>query len=129
MIRALIMVLLVALSRNAAAEWIKLGDSTNKTFYADPESIRKVGDMVKMWDLLDYQSVPINYQGKSILSAKSQNEYNCKDGESRMLYYSFHSANMGGGVTIVSYSHPNEWEPVAPGSLIMTLWKFACRQQ
>jgi hypothetical protein len=47
--RKLILILLLAvLSSSAMAEWIKVGANDNSTIYADPATIRKEGNMVKM---------------------------------------------------------------------------------
>jgi hypothetical protein len=60
------------------------------------------------------------------MSAKRQGEYNCKEDQSRLLYFSFYSGKKGGGEMVLSVSDPSKWQPVPPESIDEALWKFAC---
>lgn len=52
--KTILMLLLAVVSSSAEAGWIAVGDGENMTTYADPTTIRKTGDRVKMWALLDF---------------------------------------------------------------------------
>ncbi len=84
------------------------------TAYADPTSIRKVGDIVKMRTRVDYKPVEMvdgkkqkTIIAKAISVAWSQGEYDCKNIQFRAE---------------ISY----DWTPVTPDSIDEKLWKFAC---
>ena len=117
--------LLAAASNGAVAEWVAVGVSESSTLHAEPASIQKSGDLVKMLDLLDFKAPQVagtyRYQ-----SSKTLSEYDCKGGQSRILYFSWHSAPMGGGNIVHIDSDSNEWVPVSPRSGVEKLWKIAC---
>lgn len=127
----LALLLLTATSSAWAAEWVQVSSSTGNggyNIYADPATIRRSGDTVKMWDLLDFKSTQDIGRGRyRYLSSKSQDEYDCKDERTRQLYFTMHSGQMGGGeVVFTSDGTPTNWTPVAPGSIFETLWELAC---
>ena len=124
------------MSSSAMAEWVEIGttdksttdkSTTDKsTIYADPATIRKSANKVKMWSLYDFDSIHV-VAGYEYLSSESQSEYDCKEEQSRLLYFSWHSENMGRGDVVYTETKPGvDWSPVAPRSVIETLWKFAC---
>lgn len=121
--RAILMMLLAVMSSSAMAEWVKVGGGDGDFVYADPTTIRKNGDNVKMWSLSDYKTP----QGrKSYMSSKTQDEYDCKEEQSRDLAFSMFSGNMGEGETVFTGPGALRWVPVAPGSVAKVLWNFAC---
>ena len=76
--------------------------------------------------LTDYNSVQENV-GETYLSAKSQNEYDCTEEQERILYYSWHSENMGKGDVVHAMKNLQlDWSPVAPDSVGEAIWEFAC---
>jgi hypothetical protein len=128
--KTILMMLLAAVSSSAAAEWVEVGSDEAATVYADPATIRKEGGMATMWSLFDYKAVRVpDKPFEPYLSMRGQSEYDCKKQQARGLSASYHPGNMAkGDLTIVVYSNPatGNWKPVPPGSLIETLWKFAC---
>lgn len=129
--RKAILVMLLAVSSNAAAAWVALGTTTDKTtdYYIDR------GTLVKMWTLEDYKTAqegpgssrsylsPVKY-----LSSKSQYEYDCKEKRSRMLSLTWYSKNLGKGEVVNFQSDSDsKWGMfVVPGSVGESLWKVAC---
>ena len=98
------------------------------TAYFNPASIRRAGDMVKMWNLHDYKTAQqySTNPRKGYLSEISQDEYDCNKTRWRVLRFSWRSGNMGQGATVYGDSDPGKWEPVLFGSTIEVLWKIAC---
>jgi len=126
--KAILMMLLTIVSSSAMAEWVKVGTTNKYTFYADPDTIRKKGNIVKMWILFDFNSTHEGATaGHKYLSSKSQDEFDCKEEQRKLLYFSRHSKNMGGGDVAYTCNEPEmNWSPVAPDSVGKDLWKFAC---
>jgi len=114
------------------AEWIKATTDTDKEFvvFYDPTTIRKKsGNKVKMWIMYDYQKL----QGKAgvrSMSTKVQQEYDCKEEQIRMIYFSTHTKNMGRGEIVLSRSTEKlvGWAPVAPGSINKRVLTIACKK-
>lgn len=119
---------LTLISTGTMAEWTKVGESDGKggyTAYADLASIRKAGNRAKMWALFDYRIVQ-KAAGVEFLSEKIRREYDCKEKQMRKLAFSLFSWNMEDGDLIRSYSQPQKWEIVPPGSVDEAEWKVAC---
>lgn len=128
--KKLVALAMVLISTHALAEWAKVGESSQRggfIAYADPVSVRKVGDRAKMWALFDYQTVQ-KMSGVEFLSEKVRREYDCKQKQMRKLAYSFFSWSMEGGDLVRSYNQPQKWEPVLPDSVDEAEWKVACGQ-
>jgi len=116
-------------STQVMAEWTSLGESDLKggyTAYADLASIRKAGNRVKMWILLDYK-VEQKAAGIVFLSEKIRREFDCEAEQMRTLAFSLFSWNMEKGDLIRSYSQPQKWEKIQPGSMDEVEWKEACK--
>lgn len=124
--RKAILLLLAVVSSSAAAEWVKVGESDAYSYYIDPATIRKNGNITKLWSLFDYLAADKLPDGSSYLSLKKQSEYDCKEEKYRMLATSAHSKNMGGGVVVFYHTDPLQWRPVSPSSVDEILWEIAC---
>jgi hypothetical protein len=97
------------------------------TIYVDSDTIRRKGDRVTMWELIDYKTIQTE-AGTSYLSARAQREYDCAGDLHRTLALTKLSGNMGAGTVILTNSDEQKWEPVDPGSIGKRLWKFACNK-
>jgi hypothetical protein len=122
---SLFITLLMLSSAPAYAEWVEVGITDEATVYADPDTIRRKGDLVKMWYLHDFKTTQTVLK-KSYLSSRSQDEYDCTGDRHRALASTSFSGNMGSGKVRSSYSIKGKWEPVPPGAMTQTLWKVAC---
>ena len=112
----------------AAADWTYVGASKNFSMYAETSTIRRSGDMVKMWSVSDYKEV--RTQGRySVRSQKSQQEFDCKEERVRTLFWAWFSENMGAGEHVHSNANPDPWIPIGPGTFDEILWKIACRKE
>ena len=115
------------MSSSAMAEWVAIDTAVGSTYYANPNTIRKSGSKVKMWTLIDYNTTQVGGTGDKFLSLKFQDENDCKEEQSRILYFSWHSKNMGRGDIVYSNAKPDKnWRPVVPDSASESLWKYAC---
>lgn len=130
-----LMLLLSIVSGNAMAwveealenlHWVGVSSNDTSSEYSNPATIRKNGEMVKMWSLRDYKAAQVIREGK-VLSMKAQNEYDCKEEQYRGLAYSMYSGNMGTGLVVYFNNNDSDsWAPVTPGSVVEVLWKAAC---
>lgn len=109
-----------------AADWKKVGGTERADFYADVSSISRTGAVAKMWTLRDYKTPQTDETGK-FLSSKDLVELDCKDVNRRIVYSSFHSKNMGDGVTLGSTTTASPWAPISPESISELMLKIACK--
>ena len=115
----------------AYAEWVLTSgdDEVGLKVYIDPESIRRKGNLAKMWQLFDYKTVQ-TVAGDSLMSIKRYNEFDCVEPRTRMLAYTWFSGNMATGKVL--YSTPDDdqqWEPAVPRTINRALWKVACEKK
>jgi hypothetical protein len=119
---------LAALSGSAAAAWERVGVADDgMVVYADPATIQKSGDAVKMWTLLDYKIAEKDDTGQPYLSAKLLHEYHCKDERARTRYFSVHAGQMAAGRLVFSEVRgESDWLPAGRTFIGETLWRIAC---
>lgn len=117
---------LLVSSGPADAEWMSFGESdSGTTVYADPTTMRREGDQVKMSVMFDFKTKQ-SKADVSYLSAKAQMEYDCAAQRFEGLAVLYFSGNMGNGTLLDRSSGKGRWLRVSPGSLDEALWKFAC---
>ena len=125
--RLLMGLMLLVTATAASAEWTRVGGSDNYILYVDRATIRRSGNFVKMWDLKDFKTVEKSAAGYSYLSAKTQQEYDCKEERRRDVAFTWFGGKMGGGKVVYMNSDiGDKWLPILPGSVGEELWKIAC---
>ena len=102
------------------AEWTKVDEGGENTFYVDFEIIRKHDGFVYWWELGDYLKPQMGY-----LSAKSYNQGDCKLFRLKVLSYSWHKEPMGGG-TGITVNIPDNWRYPNPKSIDEYKLKSVC---
>jgi hypothetical protein len=125
-------ILLSGMNSSAMAQqWVQVASTVDGdiTVYADQSTIRKEGNIVKIWTLGDFKKAEIIGNNNQVSSLEEQYEYDCKEQQMRRLYATMHSENMGKGNVLDSNSIHEEWQPVPPGSMNEQLWKFVCGKQ
>ena len=122
----LLFILFFLTSGPAFADWMSFGESdSGTTVYADPTSMRREGDLVKMWVLFDFKAVRTK-DGVSYSSAKAHMEYDCAKPRYEGHTVIYLSGNMGSGNILDRSSAKSMWIRISPGSLDHDLWKLAC---
>ena len=113
--------------------WALVGGGESQgsyVFYADPATISRTGDVVKMWSMYDYKVAQFSrFARVEYLSLTGQNEYDCKGKKERRLYFRYHSGHVAGGVTVFTtdgIAPPDQWDSLDPRSAAESLWKIAC---
>jgi hypothetical protein len=124
------LITLLVLCGPAYAEWeeVYVLPQYGLTVYLDPDTLYRKGDLVKMWELYDYNTTQIA-GGKPILSFKSQSEYDCTAEHYRSLAQTGFSGNMGSGLVVYTTSDEGTWISVAPGSVAQATRTLVCRKQ
>ncbi len=118
---------LAALSCGAAAEWVVVNDNDEYIAYADPATISREDNIVQMSDLVDLKSPHSSPLGNQHASSKAQSQFDCEHPRMRTIAFSLYSGQMGDGDFVETARVSNGWLPVAEGTLLGALWRFACR--
>lgn len=127
--KKILVLLLLMVSTNVFAEWMKVTDNLdgNMTVYVDYEKIKKKGNKIKTWSLLDFKTVQKSSGGKEFLSALNHNEYDCEEETTRTLDLYYYSGNMKNGEIVVSYPNiKDEPSSILPGSIDEGNFEIAC---
>ena len=126
--KKLLILLLLLVSTSVFAEWTAVDrNAAGITTYADFGTIKRKGNKVKMWSLLDYKTVQKGVGDYRYLSVMTRDEYDCEEETILLLDFYRYSGNMREGDIV--YSAPNikvEARSVAPESIDEALFKIAC---
>ena len=114
-------------SSSVSVEWEYIARAADRssTIYVEGTSIRKLGNKVKMWEMLDYEEIR-QLGSKEVLSFKSLKEHDCKEKKYRGLSIIFYSENMGKGAIVYSNNDTRPWKNIIVGSTNEASFKYAC---
>jgi len=129
--KRLLFVVLMTVCSVSWAEWEILSRSRDgeRTFYCDKSTIRKNGEISRMWDLKDLSSMNTNAGGDRYMSVKSLQAYNCRAETRAIISLVQYSGSMGQGSVVRSITVQErelEWRPIVPASIAESQWKIAC---
>jgi hypothetical protein len=116
--------LMTMLAGSAWAEWVMFTKAKNEevTHYFDPATIRKDGNMRRVWQLND-----LSKRDKAgEMSRRMRFEYDCKQERYRVLGFSIHSEHMASGTVLLYAGEDNNWREIAPETVAEKLLKIAC---
>lgn len=121
--RIILCFILSLVAAPAWAEWVKVSASDTSSFYIDPASIRKAGNLRKVWQIADLEQRD-TVDGE--MSRRTRAEYDCKEERFRSLAFSYHSEPMAGGETLRSKDGVGTWSAIPPGSVAANILKIVC---
>ena len=124
----------------AYAEWVAVEKDYLspglQTVYVDPDTIRREGNLVTLWQLVDFKWMQGN-QGMGRLgfgphrffSTKTHKQFDCAEKRLRLLAFTEFSQHMGTGISADGYVDKDNWLPVEPESISQALWEVACGKE
>jgi hypothetical protein len=119
--KKLFLVCLMMLAGSAWAEWVIYETTDTNTFYYDPTTIRKDGNMRQVWVLLNWRK----RDKDNVMSHRLRYEYDCKQERYRFLAISVHTEPMAGG-EILLQNLDTPWIDIAPATAAAAMFKIAC---
>jgi hypothetical protein len=121
--KKLFLVCLMMLAGSAWAEWVVYDkDEEDGTFYYDPATIRKDGNMRRVWLLRNF-----NQRDKDgAMSNRHRMEIDCKQERFKFLALSAHSEPMAGGTFLVQSGETNNWTAIPPNTTAETIYNIVC---
>ena len=130
-----LLITLLVLSRGPVyAEWVAIEKNYLlpglQTVYVDPDTIRREGNLVTLWQLIDFKWMQGNGRGAHrFLSTKTQKQFDCAEERLRLLAFTEFYGHMGTGIPANGYVDKDNWLPVEPDSINQALWEVACNKQ
>ena len=119
--KKLFIVFVMLLAGSAWAEWVIYETTDTNTFYYDPTTIRKDGNMRQVWVLLNWRK----RDKDNVMSHRLRYEYDCKQERYRFLAISVHTEPMAGG-EILLQNLDTPWIDIAPATAAEAMFKIAC---
>jgi len=110
-----------------ASNWMFIAASSNTKFYLETSSIQKDGDTVNFW-------IRENLSNRSklgYLSSKTNQIFDCKRRERKIIYASFFEDLDNNGRKISQFSQAElgnpAWSPIPPDSVAEDILKSVCK--
>ncbi len=123
--KLLISILLILVSTSVMAEWTLIDSNDETNTYVDLNTIRKIGNKVKIWSLLDHKTARA-LSSQSYSSMKIHYEYDCKNETGRLLFITAYSGKMGTETPILPQSADSSADPIIPDSIDQSRFEIAC---
>tara|TARA_Y100001936_G_C16087853_1_gene683198 strand:+ start:294 stop:707 length:414 start_codon:yes stop_codon:yes gene_type:complete len=123
---------LLLLSNNVIADWEHISTIKDKKiiFYADPTTIKKSDNNIKIWIMADLQEPKeIPYVIKMVFSYKNLVEYNCVQNLERLIRTIGYSKNMAEGDIIYSINESAKWKPIVYDSYSSSIFNYTCKRR
>jgi hypothetical protein len=124
----------------AYAEWVAVEKDYLspglQTVYVDPDTIRREGNLVTIWQLIDFKWMqgnqgmgPLGFGPHRSFSTKTRKQFDCAERRLRLLAFTEFSRHMGTGISANGYVDKDNWLPVEPESISQALWEMACGKE
>jgi hypothetical protein len=122
----LLLAFLLLVTGLAWAERVEVAsDVSGYTYYIDPATIRKDGNLRKVWEFHEREQPKQDGE----MSRRVRNEYDCKNERRNLLFASTHSAPMAAGETLFRYDgSTQEWGQIPPETVAEEILKLVCAQ-
>jgi hypothetical protein len=139
--KSLFLITFLLLSSIAAnAEWVPLEkdylSSELQTVYIDPDTIRLEGNLVTIWQLVNFKWMqgnlglgPFGFGPHRFFSTKTRKQFDCEKKRLRLLSFTEFSRPMGTGIPADGYVDKDNWITVEPESTNQALWEVACARE
>tara|TARA_A200000113_G_scaffold224825_1_gene243739 strand:- start:2247 stop:2669 length:423 start_codon:yes stop_codon:yes gene_type:complete len=131
--KKLLLTALLCFCVNAYAfNWVETATSYDgsRTTYADTSSIKKVGDLIYVWELQDYLEPKTMLDGRTISSMVTKKKVGCDELKAMAIVYEGYSSNMGRGTLVDSFSSKQAsgetWVHHKPETMGEVFVKFVC---
>jgi hypothetical protein len=108
--RTILYLLIAVMAAPAWAEWVAVSESNDLVAYIEPSSIRRNGNLRKVWQVQDLKQ----RDEHGAMSRRLLVEYDCKDERFRVLSTSTHAEPMAAGKALVLVDIPSAWSAFAP---------------
>src|SRR5262245_5136957 len=126
----LLTTLLVLNSASVYAEWVAVEKDYLspglQTVYIDPDNIRREGNLVTLWQLIDFKWMQGSARGPArFMSTKTHKQFDCAGKRVRLLAFTEYSHSMGNGIQVDGHIDNSNWMSVEPDSMNYALWEVA----
>ena len=122
--RIVLLVLLMCTAAPVWAKWVRVAEGGSAVYYVDPASIRKEGDLRRVWALQERKRPGTGGE----MSRKTQFEFDCKNQTLRVRNASSYTGGMGGGEVLNSGRGTDKPRAIETEGVEQQVFKYACSQ-
>ncbi|MDK2743037.1 MAG: hypothetical protein H8K03_17205 [Nitrospira sp.] len=127
----LVITLLMLTSTVVFAEWTVVErdyfSPGLQTVYVDSANLQRDGNLMTIWQLIDYKWMQGNYVGTPrFLSTTARKQFDCVNRRVRSLSFVEHYGHMATGTAMSGYISNDQWQPIESQTLNQALWEIAC---
>jgi len=102
-------------------------DEDGARFLIDYQTIRKDGNKVKFWQLVNY-SIPQTLGEIKYLSTRSRQEYDCKQEQKRVLTVTAFDTWNADGKAVVKEEETGKWQEIPPETVVRVIMEKVRRK-
>lgn len=110
----------------ALAGWVQLASDEVAREYVNLETLEQEGNIVTMWNMSDFNVPQPVGNGKTYLSSRVLQSYDCLSKKKQILTLIHYRNPMGKGQLVFYDKTPGSWRKVAAGSLGEVHLNAAC---
>ena len=108
---------------SAWAEWIRVSQTNTETFYIDPATIRKEGNLRTVWSISDLKQ----RKPDGSMSSRTRMKFDCKNERVSLMSLSKHSEAMAAGNVLIRHQYDSDdWSDVPPEAAADDILKIVC---
>lgn len=122
--RSLLFLLLLPLA--ATAGWEELAADAVAREYVNLDTVEKRGNVIAMWNMSDFHVPQAVGNGRTYLSSKVHQEYDCLSKRKRIITLIHYQERQGQGQMVFFDKTLGDWRVVKPGSLADVHLNAAC---
>ena len=124
--------LIVLMCTPAYAEWKQVETKNQlpgmRTMYIDPDTMKKEGNLVTVWELIDYNGMQGGRGPGAYSSKKIHVQFDCAKEQLQFLSIKDYSDNMGAGEAVGGVKGGDDWEAVKSTSIHHAVWEVVCKK-
>lgn len=117
----------------ANAEWVAVEKDYLlpglQTVYIDPDTILREGNLITVWQLVDFKAMQGGRSPTRFFSTKTHKQFDCVGKRVRLLAFTEFTDGMGTGEPTGGYVDKDTWLSVQPESITQALWEVICSKK
>ena len=120
--KKLFLVCLMLLAGSAWAGWVLFDSDDETRFFYDPTTIRKDGNLRRVWELMDHKKRRDN----GAMSYRFRSEFDCKQERYRFLGFTSFPEPKAGGTALKVWGEQFDWTSIAPDTNAEMMLNIVC---
>ncbi len=121
------LLLCVAVTGTARADWSSVARHNHGEFFIDRASIQIKGEQREVWSMMNYSNPQVNATGKVYRSTRALLQVECKTKYARAIHMTFFSGSGLRGEQISTMGSLPPWEPVPPATAMREILDLVCK--